>query len=123
MFSSTSDSLLRKGLELNDFLDGSYNSVDRGFLMAEFVPPRISGLPSRRTKFGSVSGSLATNTDMFKKDGDQYPCVTLEHIQTKLPKCRRKASDPVPLEVSHCEDLYEQVSIRPTRALLDRNST
>lgn len=109
VFSSTSDSLLRKGLELNDFLDGSYNSVDRGFLVAEFVPPAMSGLPSRRTKFGSVSGALATNTDMFKKDGDQFPCVTLEHIEKKLPPCRPKKTDPVILEETHCEELYEQV--------------
>lgn len=76
---------------------------------AEFVPPRLSGLPSKRSAFSVVSGSLTTDTDNFRKSGDNLPCVTLDDVSRKLPKCRAKASDPVPLEEEHCADLYEQV--------------
>ena len=96
-------------MELNDFMDGRHNDRDKGFLVAEFVPPQLTGLPSRRRKFGSVSGSLTTDTELFKKHGDNDPCVTLAHLEGKLPKCRPKKYDPVPLELDHCEDLYTQV--------------
>ena len=77
---------------------------------AEFVPPRLAGLPSKRDSFGVVSGSLATNTDSFMKSGDNLPCVTLEDVSRKLPQCRPKANDPVILEENaQCDDLYDQV--------------
>jgi hypothetical protein len=109
VFSAASDSLLRRGLELNDFMDSSFNGAQKGFLITEFVPPPLSGLPPRRTKFGTISGALGTNTEMFKKNNDPAPCVTLDDIKDNLPKCRPKQTDPVILEEFHCDDLYEQV--------------
>ena len=109
MFSSASDSLVRKGVQLNDFLDNSFNDATRGFLVAEYVPPPITGLPSKRRKFGGVSGSLLSNTDLFRKEGYTAPCVTIEGVDSKLPKCLSKRDDPIPLANSHCDDLYEQV--------------
>ena len=109
MFSSASDSLVRKGVQLNDFLDSSFNNASRGFLVAEYVPPPITGLPSKRRKFGSVSGSLLSNTDLFRKEGYAAPCVTIKDIDSKLPQCLPERDDPIPLENLHCNDLYEQV--------------
>lgn len=109
VFSSASDSLVRKGVQLNDFLDSSFNDASRGFLVAEYVPPPITGLPSKRRKFGGVSGSLLSNTDLFSKEGYTAPCVTIEDVDSKLPKCLPKPDDPIPLANSHCDDLYDQV--------------
>jgi hypothetical protein len=109
VLSKTSTSMIRKGVQVNDFLESRYNHKDRGFLAAEFVPPFLSGLPARTPDFSRATGSMRTDSDaMQERDAAQVPCVTAERIKDQLPKCEFDAQGITELEAVHCRNLYRQ---------------
>ncbi len=108
IMSTASDSMVRKGVQLTDFFNSEYNDASKGLLMAEFVPPELTGLPGRTPSFSSVTGSMLTDSDEFKNFVNDAPCVTVEDIGTRFPQCERLVDDPVPLSHSHCDNLYTE---------------
>ncbi len=104
---NSGDSLLSKGLELNDFFNHKFNSHSSGMLAAEFVPPEIGGLPDNMPDFSQVDGSIITSHTDFDSLLNEVPCVTLKDMESLLPECRPEKEDPVPLDVLDCEDAYK----------------
>ena len=115
IFSPKSDSMARRGLQLTDFFDNTFNDGSKGLLVAEYVPPDLTGLPSKTPSFSFADGSVRTDSDAFVPYKDEVPCVTVKDIEAgddKRLACLPLKDDPVPLEEEHCLDLY-------TRALAD----
>ena len=108
VFSKSSDSMVHKGLQLADFFSSEYNDAVQGLLIAEFVPPELTGLPTRTPSFSSATGSMRTDSDEFKDYTGPAPCVTTGDIGDRFPECQKTVGDPVPLTTAHCDSLYTQ---------------
>jgi hypothetical protein len=106
--SSNSDALVLKGLELTDFFASEFNSKDSGFLMAEFMPPEIDGLPKDMEDFSYVEGSVTTDKDSFSAYKKDVPCVRLDDVVPLLPECKPDKDEPVRLEDFHCEAAFDE---------------
>ena len=106
--SSNSDALVLKGLELTDFFASEFNSKDSGFLMAEFIPPEIDGLPKDIEDFSYIEGSVTTDKDSFSAYKKDVPCVRLDDVVPLLPQCHPEKDEPVLLEDFHCEAAFDQ---------------
>lgn len=109
IFSPQSDSMIRRGLQFTDFFDNAFNDGSKGLLVAEYMPPDLTGLPSRTPSFSNATGSMRTDSDEFVDYANDVPCVTVKDIEgsggERLP-CLQLKNDPVPLEPDHCLDLH-----------------
>lgn len=95
IFDSSSNSMLRVGTELNDFLlDTTFNDNERGLLIAEFTLPQIPDLPVRTPDYSFVGDSKFTSS----------PCITEEDANEKLQVCEPNPSTAEMLTTQHCED-------------------
>jgi hypothetical protein len=104
-----SDSLLLRGLQVNDFFAYENNDKDQGFLMVEYVPQEIEGLPNDMGDFSSVESTVTTNNaDFVKHHGANVPCVKLSDMKPHLPQCQKFPEDPVPLERGHCDAAFDK---------------
>jgi hypothetical protein len=134
----TSNSLLVRGLELNNFLDAAYNHASQGLLIAEYVPQAMEGVtePAETHKVeGSVTHKSKSTANAAKPRTTEWtftggqqlqqqnnhvaadsilgsaPCVKMSDFEgtNRLPPCLPDRDDPIPLSKEHCEAAYEQV--------------
>jgi hypothetical protein len=104
-----SNSLLLRGLQVNDFFAYENNDKDRGFLMVEYVPQEIDGLPNDMGDFSNVESTVATNNADFAKDhGANVPCVKLSDMTPYLPRCQKFPGEPDPLDRGHCDAAFDK---------------
>lgn len=109
VYGAGAESLISRGLQMNDFFANEYNDMHKGLMVAEFVPPRFTSMPRDMPDFGDMDElGRRTDDDLFKDDLASAPCLTLEDITPKLPECLREKDDPVPLTAEHCDDAYLQ---------------
>lgn len=61
--------------------------------------------PDEKKDYMYASTSATQTTHNF----DQYPCVTVQDIASRLPTCSKNAWEPVPLTTKHCDDMELRV--------------
>lgn len=107
-YGSGAESLISRGLQLNDFFSNEYNNMKNGLLVTEFVPPEFKDMPRNMPDFSKMDamGMRTDQVEQFGKDLDDMPCVKISDIESKLPECLREKDDPIPLEKDHCQDAY-----------------
>lgn len=108
MLSSRSNSVLKDGLRTGNFFKGEFNDKNSGLLMAEFIPPEITGLPKEQMPNVSMAAStiLTSSTEFVEYREAQPLCVKVEDIQEELPQCHTNKDDPVPLDRNVCDNQY-----------------
>jgi hypothetical protein len=126
-----SNSLLVRGLELNNFLDAAYNHASQGLLIAEYVPQAMEGV-TEPAEVHKVEGSVTHKSRSSKPRTTEWlgsqqqqqnnnvadpilgsaPCVKMSDFEgtNRLPPCLPDRDDPIPLSKEHCEAAYEQVT-------------
>lgn len=106
IFLQSSDSMVRRGLQLTDFFDPAFNHEDMGLLAAEFVPPALNGIPMSTPEFSFVTSTVSTGSELFDRKNNKMVCPTVDQIRSTLPECLPDKDGPVKLEESHCDQMY-----------------